>query len=169
MLLSVLHSSKSACARSPGSRDSQRPRHTQPSMTHSCESSRAHAKDHRTRHASDHVHNFLRDLCHNDWSQFCKEQNLPIPPGSVYKDLIRAPIKRQERQISIPGPKGTADTEIGRHGLQYLGRAFSRTTLSPAKVHTTEASLHKIHHDKITVIQQLSRARTPNPIQQATT
>ena len=45
-----------------------------------------------------------------------------VPSSAVCaEDIARwpytmAPIKRQERQISMPGPNGTADTEIGRPG-----------------------------------------------------
>ena len=39
-------------------------------------------------------------------------------PSKVQSDLIRAPMNRHERQISMLGPRGTADTEIGRPGLR---------------------------------------------------
>ena len=38
----------------------------------------------------------------------------------------------QERHMSMPGPTGTADTEIGRPGLLPYGSTFSRTRRSPA-------------------------------------
>ena len=50
--------------------------------------------------------------------------NLPIPPGSAHNDLKRAPMNLQDCQISMPRPKGTADTEIGRRALRYRATAF---------------------------------------------
>ena len=39
------------------------------------------------------------------WHRWSKAQNLPNPPGIKQRDLIKAPMKRQERQISMPGQK----------------------------------------------------------------
>ena len=63
-----------------------------------------------------------------------KPPNLPSPPGSKQSDLIIAPMKRQERQISMPGPNGTADTgpdplsavswpkeRVHRHTVEQMG------------------------------------------------
>ena len=60
-------------------------------------------------------------------------KNLPRLPGRVHKALSMRPINWQERQISMPGPGGTADTEIGCPGHQYLGIAFSNANLFPAQ------------------------------------
>ena len=45
----------------------------------------------------------------------------------------KSPTNLQERQISTPGPNGTADTEIGPPDLRYRVTAFTMTSLSPAK------------------------------------
>ena len=58
--------------------------------------------------------------------------NLPIPPSKALRALNNAPMYLQDRPISMPGPNGTADTEIGRPGLLFRGTAFSKTSLSPA-------------------------------------
>ena len=59
--------------------------------------------------------------------------NRPMPPGRAHSDLMRAPMNLQERQMSKPCPKGTADTEIGRPSLRYGATSFSKTSLSPAQ------------------------------------
>ena len=61
-------------------------------------------------------------------------RNRHKPPGKVQSDLIRAPTKRQERQISMPGPQGTADTEIGRPGRRQCETTFSRTSQPKAHI-----------------------------------
>ena len=55
-----------------------------------------------------------------------------IPREKPTKATRRLPKNLQERQISMPGPIETADTEIGRPTLRYLGIALSRQSRSPA-------------------------------------
>ena len=76
----------------------------------------------------------------------------PIPPGRAHNDLIRAPTNLHDRQMSMPGPKRTADTEIGRPSQRYQGRALSRT--SQPRAHTREAAANKKLHQLLSQLQK---------------
>ena len=84
---------------------------------------RAHARAFPSRGAS----------AYDDW----RDRHLPIPPGRAHKALIKLPVNRQERQVSLLGPNGTADTDIRRPGR------FQEQAAPQPEAHTRRATQHE--------------------------
>ena len=77
-----------------------------------------------------HVHTFpIQHAEAGNDEHRCRKASNGGSPAKKPKDTPR---NRQERQISMPGPTGTADTGIGRPARLPNDTAFSNTSLSPA-------------------------------------
>ena len=82
----------------------------------------------------------------NEDHRLCKEEI--SPPGISAEARNTHPRNAQQRHISVPGPNGTADTEIRYLFLLFLRTASSMSSHSPAQIE------HKMSTTKTQIINR---------------